>query len=80
MEQWVSDTFFSYFPSFNKKQKEQKGALSRKRQEEYQEYLKNVNFIANAVNYLCFFGNVIAKLVAKSHLFLSSLRSFHNLD
>ncbi|XP_035793610.1 uncharacterized protein LOC118467340 isoform X3 [Anopheles albimanus] len=49
MEQWVSDTFFSYFPSFNKKQKEQKGALSRKRQEEYQEYLKNVNFIANAI-------------------------------
>ncbi|ETN64095.1 hypothetical protein AND_004171 [Anopheles darlingi] len=42
MEQWVSDTFFSYFPSFNKKQKEQKGALSRKRQEEYQEYLKNI--------------------------------------
>ncbi|XP_049293303.1 uncharacterized protein LOC125768988 isoform X2 [Anopheles funestus] len=42
MEQWVSDTFFSYFPSFNKKQKEQKTVLSRTRQQEYQEYLKNI--------------------------------------
>uniref|UniRef100_A0A182Q8M0 Uncharacterized protein n=1 Tax=Anopheles farauti TaxID=69004 RepID=A0A182Q8M0_9DIPT len=42
MEQWVSDTFFSYFPSFNKKQKEQKSTLSRTRQQEYQEYLKNI--------------------------------------
>ncbi|XP_058065942.1 uncharacterized protein LOC131215567 [Anopheles bellator] len=49
MEQWVSDTFFSYFPSFNKKQKDQKVVLSRARQEEYQEYLKNVNFIANVI-------------------------------
>ncbi|XP_040154201.1 uncharacterized protein LOC120895167 isoform X1 [Anopheles arabiensis] len=49
MEQWVSDTFFSYFPSFNKKQKEKKTVLSRTRQQEYQEYLKNVNFIANAI-------------------------------
>uniref|UniRef100_A0A182NJB4 Uncharacterized protein n=1 Tax=Anopheles dirus TaxID=7168 RepID=A0A182NJB4_9DIPT len=42
MEQWVSDTFFSYFPSFNKKQKEQKSTLSRTRQQEYQDYLKNI--------------------------------------
>uniref|UniRef100_A0AAG5D3H2 Uncharacterized protein n=1 Tax=Anopheles atroparvus TaxID=41427 RepID=A0AAG5D3H2_ANOAO len=42
MEQWVSDTFFSYFPSFNKKQKEEKTVLSRTRQQEYQEYLKNI--------------------------------------
>nr|XP_040228066.2 uncharacterized protein LOC120952675 isoform X2 [Anopheles coluzzii] len=42
MEQWVSDTFFSYFPSFNKKQKEKKTVLSRTRQQEYQEYLKNI--------------------------------------
>uniref|UniRef100_A0A182PUD0 Uncharacterized protein n=1 Tax=Anopheles epiroticus TaxID=199890 RepID=A0A182PUD0_9DIPT len=42
MEQWVSDTFFSYFPSFNKKQKEQKTVLSRTRQQEYQDYLKNI--------------------------------------
>ncbi|XP_052873707.1 uncharacterized protein LOC128279026 [Anopheles cruzii] len=49
MEQWVSDTFFSYFPSFNKKQKDQKVVLSRARQEEYQEYLKNVNFVANVI-------------------------------
>uniref|UniRef100_A0A182JQ11 Uncharacterized protein n=1 Tax=Anopheles christyi TaxID=43041 RepID=A0A182JQ11_9DIPT len=42
MEQWVSDTFFSYFPSFNKKQKEKKTDLSRTRQQEYQEYLKNI--------------------------------------
>ncbi|XP_058125757.1 uncharacterized protein LOC131282621 [Anopheles ziemanni] len=42
MEQWVSDTFFSYFPSFNKKQTEEKTVLSRTRQQEYQEYLKNI--------------------------------------
>lgn len=54
MEQWVSDTFYSYFPSLNKNQNEKKSMLSRARQADYQEYLKNVNQIANAVIYLCF--------------------------
>ncbi|XP_055627422.1 uncharacterized protein LOC129769298 isoform X3 [Toxorhynchites rutilus septentrionalis] len=49
MEQWVSDTFYSYFPSFNKNQNEKKSMLSRARQADYQEYLKNVNQIANAI-------------------------------
>uniref|UniRef100_A0A1Q3EWL1 Uncharacterized protein n=1 Tax=Culex tarsalis TaxID=7177 RepID=A0A1Q3EWL1_CULTA len=42
MEQWVSDTFYSYFPSFNKNQNEKKSMLSRARQADYQEYLKNI--------------------------------------
>ncbi|XP_055533113.1 uncharacterized protein LOC129723137 isoform X7 [Wyeomyia smithii] len=49
MEQWVSDTFYSYFPSFNKNQNEKKSMLSRARQADYQEYLKNVNHIANVI-------------------------------
>lgn len=57
MEQWVSDTFYSYFPSFNKNQNEKKSMLSRARQADYQEYLKNVNHIANVVNYLSLFSN-----------------------
>ncbi|XP_055605960.1 probable serine/threonine-protein kinase cdc7 isoform X2 [Uranotaenia lowii] len=42
MEQWVSDTFFSYFPSFNKNTNEKKSMLSKARQADYQEYLKNI--------------------------------------
>ncbi|XP_058459175.1 uncharacterized protein LOC131435377 isoform X2 [Malaya genurostris] len=42
MEQWVSDTFYSYFPSFNKNENEKKSMLSRNRQADYQEYLKNI--------------------------------------
>ncbi|XP_058459179.1 basic-leucine zipper transcription factor A isoform X6 [Malaya genurostris] len=49
MEQWVSDTFYSYFPSFNKNENEKKSMLSRNRQADYQEYLKNVNHIANVI-------------------------------
>ncbi|XP_058837659.1 uncharacterized protein LOC131693657 isoform X3 [Topomyia yanbarensis] len=49
MEQWVSDTFYSYFPSFNKNENEKKSMLSRDRQADYQEYLKNVNHIANVI-------------------------------
>ncbi|XP_053686955.1 uncharacterized protein LOC128736495 [Sabethes cyaneus] len=49
MEQWVSDSFYSYFPSFNKKQNEKKSMLSRARQADYQEYLKNVNHIADVI-------------------------------
>lgn len=51
MEKWVSDTFYSYFPSFNKSENDKKSMLSRARQAEYQEYLKNVNHLANVVNY-----------------------------
>ncbi|XP_062709506.1 uncharacterized protein LOC109426796 isoform X3 [Aedes albopictus] len=42
MEKWVSDTFYSYFPSFNKTENDKKSMLSRTRQAEYQEYLKNI--------------------------------------
>lgn len=42
MEKWVSDTFYSYFPSFNKSENEKKSMLSRARQADYQEYLKNI--------------------------------------
>ncbi|XP_001663928.2 uncharacterized protein LOC5578537 isoform X2 [Aedes aegypti] len=42
MEKWVSDTFYSYFPSFNKSENDKKSMLSRARQAEYQEYLKNI--------------------------------------
>ncbi|XP_062542120.1 uncharacterized protein LOC134210116 isoform X2 [Armigeres subalbatus] len=42
MEKWVSDTFYSYFPSFNKIENDKKSMLSRARQADYQEYLKNI--------------------------------------
>lgn len=42
MEKWVSDTFYSYFPSFNKTENDKKSMLSRARQADYQEYLKNI--------------------------------------
>ncbi|XP_065086495.1 uncharacterized protein LOC135708358 isoform X2 [Ochlerotatus camptorhynchus] len=42
MEKWVSDTFYSYFPSFNKSENDKKSMLSCARQADYQEYLKNI--------------------------------------
>lgn len=42
MDDWVTDTFFSYFPSLNEETRKQRENLLREQQEYYQEYLKRV--------------------------------------
>ena len=44
MEQWVSDTFYSYFPGFNNEYQKRQNLL-RDRQKEYQE-----NFLKHQVS------------------------------
>lgn len=42
MGEWISDTFYSYFPSFNILDQKRQN-LAKDRQREYQEYLKRVS-------------------------------------
>lgn len=42
IDQWVTDAFYSYFPSLNESRKDKKLKLARDRQHDYNEYVKQI--------------------------------------
>lgn len=42
IDQWVTDAFYSYFPSLNESRRDKKLKLARDRQHDYNEYVKQI--------------------------------------
>lgn len=42
IDQWVTDAFYSYFPSLNESRKDKKLKLARDRQQDYNDYVKQI--------------------------------------
>lgn len=72
MDQWVSDTFYSYFPGFNNEYQKRQLYLQQKQRENQENFLKNQHVSYIIQMYICIYVNI---LVSISLQMFSSARS-----